>query len=156
MSIIGSFGICPKNKYERLVRLVKNNKLAETEALIMEIHNELEISEEKLKNNICSGETFIALFDYFKTAFGVDILSNRTPGTQEKWREITGDYDIIVLSNKEQLLSLENAAGYDKVSQYINDFFQGGYGEIGQTVCTVLFNNLRKTDEEDILIFHLY
>lgn len=156
MSIIGSFGICPKDKYKMLVNLVKNNKLDETEDLIMEIHNELENSYEKLENNLCSGEIFIALFDYFKTAFGVDILSNTAPAIREKWREITGDYDIIILSNKEQLLLLEDVAGYDKISQYINDFFQGGYEEMGQNVCTVLFNNLKKADKEDILIFHLY
>ena len=122
MSIIGSFGICPKNNYRMLVELIKNNNLTEAEVLIKKIYHELKDSEEKLENP-CSGEVFIALFDYFKTALGVDVRDNITTDMAEKWREITDDFDIIVLCNKEQLLSLEDIIDYNKISQYINDFF---------------------------------
>lgn len=155
MSIIGSFGICPKNNYRMLVELIKNNNLTEAEVLIKKIYHELKDSEEKLENP-CSGEVFIALFDYFKTALGVDVRDNITTDTAEKWREITDDFDIIVLCNKEQLLSLEDIIDYNKISQYINDFFQSDYGKIGQTAYTALLNNLRKIDDAHILIWHLY
>ncbi len=155
MSIIGSFGICPKNNYRMLVELIKNNNLTEAEVLIKKIYHELKDSEEKLENP-CSGEVFIALFDYFKTALGVDVRDNITTDMAEKWREITDDFDIIVLCNKEQLLSLEDIIDYNKISQYINDFFQSDYGKIGQTAYTALLNNLRKIDDAHILIWHLY
>ncbi len=155
MSIIGSFGICPKNNYRMLVELIKNNNLTEAEVLIKKIYHELKDSEEKLENP-CSGEVFIALFDYFKTALGVDVRDNITTDMAEKWREITDDFDIIVLCNKEQLLSLEDIIDYNKISQYINDFFQSDYGKIGQTTYTALLNNLRKIDDAHILIWHLY
>ncbi|MCI9540656.1 MAG: hypothetical protein HFG39_06270 [Lachnospiraceae bacterium] len=155
MSIIGSFGICPKNNYRMLVELIKNNNLTEAEVLIKKIYYELKDSEEKLENP-CSGEVFIALFDYFKTALGVDVRDNITTDMAEKWREITDDFDIIVLCNKEQLLSLEDIIDYNKISQYINDFFQSDYGKIGQTAYTALLNNLRKIDDAHILIWHLY
>ena len=155
MSIIGSFGICPKNNYRMLVELIKNNNLTEAEVLIKKIYHELKDSEEKLENP-CSGEVFIALFDYFKTALGVDVRDNITTDMAEKWREITDDFDIIVLCNKEQLLSLEDIIDYNKISQYINDFFQSDYGKIVQTAYTALLNNLRKIDDAHILIWHLY
>ena len=155
MSIIGSFGICPKNNYRMLVELIKNNNLTEAEVLIKKIYYELKDSEEKLENP-CSGEVFIALFDYFKTALGVDVRDNITTDMAEKWREITDDFDIIVLFNKEQLLSLEDIIDYNKISQYINDFFQSDCGKIGQTAYTALLNNLRKIDDAHILIWHLY
>ncbi len=155
MSIIGSFGICPKNNYRMLVELIKNNNLTEAEVLIKKIYHDLKDSEEKLENP-CSGEVFIALFDYFKTALGVDVRDNITTDMAEKWREITDDFDIIVLCNKEQLLSLEDIIDYNKISQYINDFFQSDYGKIGQTAYTALLNNLRKIDDTHILIWHLY
>ena len=81
---------------------------------------------------------------------------NITTDMAEKWREITDDFDIIVLCNKEQLLSLEDIIDYNKISQYINDFFQSDYGKIGQTAYTALLNNLRKIDDAHILIWHLY
>ena len=155
MSIIGSFGKKKKNNYRMLVELIKNNNLTEAEVLIKKIYHELKDSEEKLENP-CSGEVFIALFDYFKTALGVDVRDNITTDMAEKWREITDDFDIIVLCNKEQLLSLEDIIDYNKISQYINDFFQSDYGKIGQTAYTALLNNLRKIDDAHILIWHLY
>lgn len=156
MSMIGSFGICAKNNYRMLEELIKNENLVEAETLIKEIYHELKDSEGRLENP-CSGEVFIALFDYFKTVLGVDVRSTIAPkGIEENWREITGDFDIIVLYHKEQLLSLEDVTDYSKISQYINDFFQSDYGKIGQIAYTALLNNLRKVDEEHILIWHLY
>lgn len=157
MSMIGSFGVCSKNNYELLVNMLNNDKFAEAENLIKEIYGELQKSEEILENNKCSGEVFIALFHYFKTVLGIDIKSNIQSGVLgEKWRDTTGDYDIAVFYEKEMLLLLEDKIDYDEIMQFVNDFFEMDYGNVGQIACTVLLNNLKKVEADNILIWHLY
>lgn len=73
MSMIGVFGICSKSNYSELADLINNRKSIQTEDLIKEIYSEVENSAAKLENDKCSGEVFIALFHYLKTACGVDV-----------------------------------------------------------------------------------
>ncbi len=72
MSMIGNFGVCSKSKYDELGDLIKNGKSAEAEEIIKEIYKEVEDSAAILENGKCSGEVFIALFQYLKTACGVE------------------------------------------------------------------------------------
>lgn len=75
MSMLGTFGICPKGRYDALADLVQSGNPGEAESLIREIYNELENSAEKLENGGCSGEIFIALFHYFKAMLGMNVRS---------------------------------------------------------------------------------
>lgn len=157
MSMIGSFGLCPKEKYEKLVELIEKDALDAADAVINEISEELAKSEGALENDQCSGEVFLALFDYFSTTFGVHIRGGPVQGRIcEKWQEATGDFDLAALRDKDRLLFLEKAIDCEKLSQFISDFFQADYGEAGKTAYEVLFSNLRKTGEDSILIWHLY
>ena len=74
----------------------------------------------------------------------------------EKWRDVTGDFDIIVFQEKERILALEDTIDCDVLLQFINDFFQIDYGNAGQIAWNVLLNNLKSTEAEDILILHLF
>ena len=73
----------------------------------------------------------------------------------EKWRNITGDFDIIVFQEKERILALEDTIDCDVLLQFINDFFQIDYGNAGQIAWNVLLNNLKSTGTENILILHV-
>lgn len=154
MSMIGVFGRCSKSNYDKLADLIKNEKSAKTEDLIKAIYSEVENSAAKLENNKCSGEVFIALFHYLKAVCGVDVRCG-TEEVGEKWRDITGDFDVILFHEKEQVLALEDTIDYDGLMQFINDFFQIDYGNAGQIAWDVLINNLKGTGTENILIWHL-
>lgn len=155
MSMIGEFGICPKSNYEELESLIKNDKLTEADALIKEILSEIKISAAKLENDKCSGEMFIALFHYLETACGIDVRHNLESFGKE-WRDITGDFDVIVFCEKERILSAEDRVDCDELSQFINDFFQIDYENAGQTACDVLFHNLKNMGTDNVLIWHLF
>ena len=107
MSMKGVFGICSKSNYSELADLINNGKSAQTEAMIKEIYNEVENSVAKLENDKCSGEVFLALFDYLETVCGVDVRCGME-GFGEEWRNATGDFDIIVFREKEGVLALEH------------------------------------------------
>lgn len=154
MSMIGVFGICSKSNYDELTDLIKNGESAKTEDLIKELYSEVENSAAKLENGKCSGEVFIALFHYLKTACDVDVRYG-TEEVREKWRDITGDFDIIVFHKKEQVLALKDTMDGDELLQFINDFFQTDYGNAGQIAWETLLDNLKRTGTESILIWHL-
>ncbi|MCI9034241.1 MAG: hypothetical protein HFJ08_09385 [Lachnospiraceae bacterium] len=155
MSMIGVFGICSKSNYNERADLINNGKSVQTEDLIKEIYSELENSAAKLENDKCSGEVYIALFHYLKTVCGVDIRCGME-GFGEEWRNVTGDFDIIVFHEKERVLALEDTIDYDGLLQFINDFFQIDYGNAGQIAWDTLLNNLKSTGAENILIWHLF
>ena len=73
----------------------------------------------------------------------------------EKWCNITGDFDIIVFREKERILALEDTMDCAMFLQFINDFFQIDYGNAGQIAWNVLFNNLKSTGTENILILQV-
>ena len=155
MSMIGVFGICSKSNYNERADLINNGKSVQTEDLIKEIYSELENSAAKLENDKCSGEVYIALFHYLKTVCGVDIRCGME-GFGEEWRNVTGDFDIIVFHEKERVLALEDTIDYDGLLQFINDFFQIDYGNAGQIAWDTLLNILKSTGAENILIWHLF
>jgi hypothetical protein len=153
--MIGVFGICSKSNYNERADLINNGKSVQTEDLIKEIYSELENSAAKLENDKCSGEVYIALFHYLKTVCGVDVRCGME-GFGEEWRNVTGDFDIIVFHEKERVLALEDTIDYDGLLQFINDFFQIDYGNAGQIAWDTLLNNLKSTGAENILIWHLF
>lgn len=155
MSMIGIFGLCSQSNYDRLETLIKNGEAAETEDLIKEIYREVENSAAKLENNKCSGEIYIALFHYLKTTYGVDVRCG-IEGVGEKWRDTTGDFDIIMFRKKEQILALEDRIDHDGLLQFISDFFQIDCGNAGQIAWDVLLHNLKSTGSENVLVWHLF
>lgn len=155
MSMIGNFGVCPKNKYDELRNLLQEDNFTKIENLIQEIYSEVESSATKLENEKCSGEVFIALFHYLETTYEVNIRCD-LDYLGEKWRDTTGDFDIIAFYEKEQILSLEDTIDFDGLAQFINDFYQIDYGNSGQIACSVLFNNLKNIGDDNILIWHLF
>lgn len=155
MSMIGSFGVCPKGKYDELRNLMQEDKFMEIDHLIKEIYSEVEGSTTKLENGKCSGEVFIALFHYLETAYEVNVRCD-SGCFEEKWRDATGDFDIIVFCGKEQILLLENTIDYNNLAQFINDFYQNDFGNAGQIACNVLFNNLKSVGKENVLIWRLF
>ena len=47
MSMLGIFGVCAKERYQKLKELISSDRQAEAEALIHEIQNELEDTQEQ-------------------------------------------------------------------------------------------------------------
>lgn len=159
MSTIASFGLCSKSAYENFEAIIKNSQFSKAADAINKITTELDNSVPKLENNKCSGEVFLALFEYFNTVLGVNVRENmESKELGEIWRETTNDFDMIAFFEKEkiQLSALADTIDYDGVSQFINDFFQLDYGEAGRTACDVFLNNLNKLDTNTVLIFRLY
>ena len=74
----------------------------------------------------------------------------------EKWRDITGDFDVIVFREKERILALEDTIDYDMLLEFINDFFQIDYGNAGEIAWNVLLNNLKNTGTDNMLILHVF
>ncbi len=155
MSMIGVFGTCSKHDHSELVDMIKNKNSSQIEGLIKEIYSGSEISAATLENGKCSGEVFIALFHYLKTVCGVDVRRGMEE-LGEKWRSTTGDLDVLVFLEKEQILALEDTIDYDGLLQFTNEFFQADYGDAGQIAWEVLLNNLKSTGAEDVLIWHLF
>ncbi len=155
MSMIGNFGLYSKDKFDEILKQI-NNTPADTGALLTEIHDNLDESSNKLMNGRCSGEIFIALFQYFKEAHGMDVREKMaSAGLIESWLETTGDFDIVVFYEKEKLLSLENTLNYDEISQYINEFYEADCQDAGRAACEAFFHNLKETAEDKVLIWHL-
>ena len=77
-------------------------------------------------------------------------------GFGEEWRNVTGDFDIIVFHEKERVLALEDTIDYDGLLQFINDFFQIDYGNAGEIAWNVLLNNLKNTGTDNMLILHVF
>ena len=156
MSMLGIFGVCAKERYQKLKELISSDRQAEAEALIHEIQNELEDTQERFGAPPCSGEVFLPLFYYFKTELGVDVRSGTAAeGLAETWRAVTGDFDVIALCCQDQLLALEDTLDYNEISQYVTDFFQCDYAEAGENACKGLFSSLRKADDKTVLIWRL-
>ncbi len=158
MSIVGRFGVCQKSKYNQLDRLLKSNASnasAEAENLMKGIYSEIEASAESFENDKCSGEVFIAVYEYLKTSKRIDVRCNLEKFGQ-KWREVTGDFDVIVFDEKDRLISLGDSINDDEISQFLNSFFQMDFGNTGQIACETLFNNLKSVKEDEVLIWHLF
>lgn len=158
MSMIGDFGVCTKSSYNSLVDAIRNDQFDVMEDLIQKIYSELENSASALENNKCSGEVFLAVFHYFKTEYGMDMRDNADlKKLNENWREITGDYDMVIVTDeqKTKILSIADHIDYNKVIQFVNDFFQDDYGNAGQIACDVFFENVRNLKPDSILLWHL-
>ena len=155
MSVLGIFGTCSQSNYNELVELIKSGESAKTEELIKKIYGEVEISAVKLENDKCSGEVFSALCYYLDTVYGVDVRCGME-SVGEKWRDITGDFDVIVFREKERILALEDTIDYDMLLEFMNDFFQIDYGNAGQIAWNVLLNNLKNTGTDNMLILHVF
>ena len=102
MSMIGSFGLCSKGVYNQLAEQIQRGQLTEAGLLIQKMQEELMRTEQELNNNTCSGEVFLALYDYLQTAFGVDV---RQAGglLGAEWRSSTGDWDMVIFANPEEI-----------------------------------------------------
>ena len=155
MSVLGIFGTCSQSNYNELVELIKSGESAKTEELIKKIYGEVEISAVKLENDKCSGEVVSALCYYLDTVYGVDVLCGME-SVVEKWRDITGDFYVIVFREKERILALEDTIDYDMLLEFMNDFFQIDYGNAGQIAWNVLLNNLKNTGTDNMLILHVF
>lgn len=157
MSIIGIFGLCSQKDYHCLVDFIKNNQLEEAENLMQKIVEGFEESAELLNGSRCSGEVYIAVFDYFKEREGIDVRRNEdVKKVSELWRKVIGGYEMTAFAEeeKEQLLSREKTINYPDVIQYVNDFFSYDYEDFGQAACEDLLENLRKTEEGNVLIWY--
>lgn len=158
MSMIGNFGICTENNYNCLVAAIRNDQLDAADDWIGKICDALENSAAILENDQCSGEVFLAVFQYFKSEYTIDVHGNSDMRKlNERWREFTGDYDFVVFTQKEkaQFLSLSDEIDYDHVKQYVDDFYQNDYENAGQIACKVLFENLRRLKPDSVLLWHL-
>ncbi len=149
MSMIGTFGLCVKNNYDNLVSAIKDNQLDKMEDLVKKICDELESEIFTEQSNMCSGEV---------REFGIDFEKNEDFNrVRESWREITGDYDIVVFSEieKDKFLSYEDRIDHTQIQQYINEFFEEDYGNAGEIACNNFFESLRKIEKNSVLIWHL-
>lgn len=158
MSIIGSFGLCPQTQYTALMELIQNGQFAEADAVVKEIYGELLHSASALESGRCSGETFLPLFEYLKTAHGIDLRGGEAQKQLgEVWRTSTGDFDLLVFSEEEkaQLLPLARKINADELNQFVSDFFAQDYGDAGQIACQALLDNLGKLPPDSVLLWHL-
>ena len=61
----------------------------------------------------------MALFEFFKEEYGIDVWGEAEfKEIAERWRGITGDFDMIVFQEKETFLIIEDDIDYYKISQY--------------------------------------
>lgn len=158
MSMIGNFGKCTENDYNRLVAAIRKNQSDAADDLIEKLYNELENAVEALESDQCSGEVFLAVFQYFQTEFDIELYGDEEQkALYERWREITEDCDVRIFTKKEkaQLLSLADRIDSNEITAYVNDFFQNDYGDAGQIACAVLLENLRKLEADNVLLWHL-
>lgn len=157
MSMIGEFGLCQRKTYENFVSLLKDHSLNELEAAVNNIQKELEQTSSELMNDKCSGNVFIALFEYFEEKLNIE-LHDEFHGSihEEAWLNITGDLDFIVFSENLKYLVLGQAINRDEICQYVSEFYQEDCGEAGKEGCQCFFANLERADSDNLLIYHLY
>ena len=61
----------------------------------------------------------MALFEFFKEKYGIDVWGEAEfKEIAERWRGITGGFDMIVFQEKETFLIIEDDIDYYKISQY--------------------------------------
>ena len=158
MSLIGSFGLCKKSNYDILQTSVTTDDFNMAETAIETICNELEDSSPEMELASCSGEVFTALFYYLEINHGIDVRKQEDfDKLGEIWRNTTGDFDMIPFTEKEQtqLLSLSGTINFDKMKQFVDDFFQADFGEAGKIACDNLFENLKRLQPGYVLIWRL-
>ena len=103
MSIIGNFGLCSQKDYHCLVDFIKNNQLEEAENLMQKIAEGFEELSELLNDSRCSGEVYIAVFDYLKEREGIDVRKNEdVKKVSELWRKVIGGYEMISFVEEEK------------------------------------------------------
>ena len=159
MSMIGAFGLCAEEKYLALTAAAKGGETERAEKLIQELCGEWQASAPQMKNDLCAGEAFIALFHYLKAAFGLDLRQEAGPqGAEALWRSQTGDFDIIAFSkrNRAQILSLAERTNPAEIDRFVCDFFESDYGDAGRLASAVLLSNLRRLKNRETLVWRLY
>lgn len=144
MSMIGFFRTCARGSFEELADLIKSGATAEADNLISKMLDEMELSVGAPETAGCSGEVFTALFRYLQTVCGVDIRRG-TEAVGDAWRSATGDFDVVVFHEKEQVLALEEAMDFEGLSRFLCEFFQADYGTAGQTAWDALVRGLKGT-----------
>jgi len=140
-----------------MVNLLRDEQFSEAELMMREIQRDFDLSTEEMEDSECSGEVFLALFDYFDSAFDIDI--RKVPEAEKislHWREMTGDHDMVAFLDRASLLSLEERIDLAQLTQYVNDFFEIDYGNAAQAAYTAFFHNLKKVKAGDILLWRLY
>lgn len=159
MSMIGAFGLCAEEKYSALAAAAGKGETERAGELIQELCGEWQASAPQMKNDLCAGEAFIALFHYLKAAFGLDLRQEAGPqGAEALWRSQTGDLDIIAFSerNRAQILSLAERTNQAELDRFVCDFFESDYGDAGWLAWDVLLSNLRRLKNGETLVWRLY
>ncbi len=149
MSMLGIFGLCSQESFNKLAA-------AGGQAEAAEICREMEVSGQELENSSCSGEVFVALFQYLKAAFDVDVRKNAAP-LGAGWRSLTGDYDMAVFTEAEKALLLPLADKLDQkgLDQFVSEFFQLDYGDAGRMAWAALSANLARLTPDKVLVWRL-
>ena len=154
MSMIGIFGTCARGSFEELADLIQNGAPGEADSLISRMLDEMESPAGAMEAAGCSGEVFLALFRYLQTVCGVDIRRG-TEAVGDAWRSATGDFDVVVFHEKEQVLALEEAMDFEGLSRFLCEFFQADYGTAGQTAWDALVRSLKGTGADRLLVWRL-
>lgn len=154
MSMIGIFGTCARSSFEELAVLIQNGAPGEADSLISRMLDEMESPAGAMEAAGCSGEVFLALFRYLQTVCGVDVRSGME-AVGEAWRGATGDFDVVVFREGEQVLALEKAMDFQGLSRFICEFFQADYGTAGQTAWDALVRSLKGTGADRLLVWRL-
>lgn len=158
MSIIGDFGICQKKIYNALLNTLETDLANEVEQLISEIQTEVEHTSTLLANDACSGEAFVALFEYLEAYYEINIRETTAMTLGMIWQERTGDYDFLAFSeqDKAKLMPISKEIDYDALNQFVSDFYQADYKEAGERACKDFFYNLGQVTADTVLVFRLY
>lgn len=153
MSVIGEFGLIEKRSFDLLLNAIEHN-VDEVGDCINAIIKEAESSRDLMVNDECSGEVYLAMFEYIEQKRGIDIRGQTNYG--ERWREVTEDYDVIIMT--EEIKKQLNIGSVDDsaFSDFLNDFYQMDFEEIARIALKSFASNLEILSSESALVFRLY
>jgi len=153
MSFIGEFALIKKKSLHLFLNSIENNA-DETADYINAIIEEVEASSDLLYNNECSGEVYMAIFEYFEQKKGIDIRGQSNYG--EIWREITEDFDVIIMTAELAKQMVIEPTDYSSFCDFLNDLYQMNFGEMAEIALRAFESILEKLSNENAVLFRLY
>jgi len=126
---------------------------------LLAINNWLKLRDELVIRKLMVNKTNAkwnckAIFEYFEQKKGIDIRGQSNYG--EIWREITEDFDVIIMTEELKKQLNIKQEDYSSFGEFLNDFYQMDFGEMAEIALKSFESNLDKLSNENALVFRLY
>ena len=126
---------------------------------LLAINNWLKLRDELVIRKLMVNKTNAkwnckAIFEYFEQKKGIDIRGQSNYG--EIWREITEDFDVIIMTAELAKQMVIEPTDYSSFGDFLNDLYQMNFGEMAEIALRAFESILEKLSNENAVLFRLY